>query len=96
MTTIEFATETSRITTRPAVATRMVNALANTYVAWKNRRAFYRLGEMSDAELADIGLTRADLHVAIDVPFGRDPTVMLRDIASDRVETIEDLACKVA
>lgn len=96
MTTIEFASETPRITSRPAVATRVVNAAVNFYRAWKNRRAFYRLGEMSDAELADIGLTRADLHVAIDVPFGRDPTAILREIASDRVETIEDFARKVA
>lgn len=96
MTAIEFATETSRITTRPAVATRVLNAVADTYRAWKNRRAFYRLGEMSDTELADIGLTRADLHVAIDVPFGRDPTAKLRAIASDRVDTIEDIARKVA
>ena len=95
MTTIEFATETSRITTRPAVATRVLNALVNSYRAWKNRRAFYRLGEMSDAELADIGLTRADLHVAA-VPFGRDPTAKLRAIASDRADTVEDLASKVA
>jgi len=96
MTTIEFASETPRITSRPAVAMRVVNTAANFYRAWKNRRAFYRLGEMSDAELADIGLTRADLHVAIDVPFGRDPTAILREIASDRVETIEDFARKVA
>ena len=96
MTTFDFATETPRITSRPAVATRVANTVSNVYRAWKNRRAFYRLGEMSDAELADIGLTRADLHVAIDVPFGRDPTVILRQIASDRVETIEDLARQVA
>ena len=96
MTTIDFATETSRITSRPAVATRVANALLNAFQAWKNRRAFYRLGEMSDAELADIGLTRGDLHVAIDLPFGRDPTVKLRSIVSDRVDTIEDLARKVA
>src|SRR5690242_13660526 len=96
MTTIEFASETPRITTRPAVATLVVNAIANSYRAWKNRRAFYRLGEMTDAELADIGLTRADLHVAIDVPFGRDPTVKLRAIASERADTIEDLARQVA
>ncbi|TGV63585.1 DUF1127 domain-containing protein, partial [Mesorhizobium sp. M2D.F.Ca.ET.160.01.1.1] len=82
MTTIDFATETSRITSRPSVAARVVNTAFNIYRAWKNRRAFYRLGEMSDAELADIGLTRADLHVAIDVPFGRDPTAILREIAS--------------
>ncbi|SFQ01297.1 Uncharacterized conserved protein YjiS, DUF1127 family [Mesorhizobium sp. NFR06] len=96
MTTIELASETSRITTRPAVATLVVNALANAYRAWKNRRAFYRLGEMSDAELADIGLTRADLHVAIDIPFGCDPTAKLRAIASERVDTIEDIARRVA
>ena len=96
MTTIDFATETSRITSRPAVATRVLNTVSNAYQAWKNRRAFYRLGEMSDADLADIGLTRADLHVAIDVPFGADPTVKLRSITSDRTTTIEDLARKVA
>ena len=96
MTTFDFATETSRITSRPAVATRVANALLNAFQAWKNRRAFYRLGEMSDSELADIGLTRADLHVAIDIPFGRDPTKILREIASDRVETIEHFARKVA
>jgi len=96
MTAIEFASETPRITTRPAVATRALDALANTYRAWKNRRAFYRLGEMSDAELADIGLTRADLHVAIDIPFGSDPTAKLRAIAVERADTIEDLARKVA
>lgn len=96
MTTFDFATETSRITSRPAVAMRVANGVSNVYRAWKNRRAFYRLGEMSDTELADIGLTRADLHVAIDVPFGSDPTVRLRSIAIERAETIEDLACKVA
>ena len=95
MTTIEFATETPRITTRPAVAMLVVNAIANSYRAWKNRRAFYRLGEMSDAELADIGLTRGDLHVAVAVPFGRDPTAKLRAIASERADTIEDLARQI-
>jgi uncharacterized protein YjiS (DUF1127 family) len=96
MTTFEFATETSRTASRPAVATRVANAAVNLYRAWKNRRAFYRLGEMSDAELADIGLTRGDLHVAIDVPFGRDPTVTLRALAADRAETVEEIARKVA
>ncbi|KQZ93226.1 hypothetical protein ASD64_19025 [Mesorhizobium sp. Root157] len=92
----DFAAEASRISTRPAVATRVAGALINFYKAWKNRRAFYRLGEMSDAELADIGLTRADLHVAIDTPFGTDPTAKLRAITSDRFETVEGLAREVA
>jgi uncharacterized protein YjiS (DUF1127 family) len=96
MTAYDFAAEASRISTRPAVATRVAYAFVNFYKAWKNRRAFYRLGEMSDAELADIGLTRADLYVAIDGPFGADPTAKLRAIAADRVETVEDFARKVA
>lgn len=49
MATFDFATETSRITSRPAIATRAANAISNVYRAWKNRRAFYRLGEMSDS-----------------------------------------------
>jgi uncharacterized protein YjiS (DUF1127 family) len=91
MTTYRFATEIPRAASRPALTTRVAETVANFYRAWKNRRAFYRLGEMSDAELADIGLTRSDLHVAIDVPFGRDPTVRLRCMAEDRAETIEDI-----
>ncbi|MHA6643907.1 DUF1127 domain-containing protein [Mesorhizobium sp. A623] len=36
------------------------------------------MSEMTDTELADIGLTRSDLHAAIDAPFGSDPTARLR------------------
>jgi uncharacterized protein YjiS (DUF1127 family) len=95
MSTCEFASDTSRITTRPAVAARVFNSIAAFFRAWKNRRAFYCLGDLSDAELADIGLTRSDLHVAIDIPFGGDPTVKLRSLASHRSATAADLARKV-
>lgn len=84
MSTFEVASSTPRITTRPAVAARIAGKVVAFVRAWKNRRAFYRLGEMTDVELADIGLTRADLHVAIDVPFGSDPTVKLRAITRNR------------
>lgn len=95
MSTYELAAETSRITTRPTVAVRALAGIVAFLRAWKNRRAFYRLGEMSDAELADIGLTRADLYVAIDVPFGSDPTVKLRTLASSRSSTAGALVRKV-
>jgi uncharacterized protein YjiS (DUF1127 family) len=79
----------------------VVRTAAALYRAWKNRRAFYRLGELSDAELADIGLTRTDLHVAVTAPFAADPTVRLRAIADERVGTaeagmIEDCARQVS
>jgi uncharacterized protein YjiS (DUF1127 family) len=52
--------------------------------ALKNRREIYRLGVMTDIELADIGLTRTDLHVAVRAPLGVDPTARLGSIASAR------------
>ena len=73
---------------RPATSTRVIRVAADLYRAWKNRRAFYRLGELSDAELADIGLTRTDLHVAVAAPFASDPTVRLRDIAGERARQV--------
>ena len=42
--------------------------------ALRNRREFYRLGQMSDLELADIGLRRGDLHAVSENPLTLDPT----------------------
>lgn len=81
-------------TFRPALA-RAAQVLATAYRAWKNRREIYRLGEMSDFELADIGLTRSDLHVAISSPFGTDPTTLLRNRVRERVLGLEEAARRV-
>ena len=88
---------------RPVVAgpvtgpvTGLVNAVGNFLRAWKNRREFYRLGEMSDAELSDIGLTRSDLTVAVDLPFGSDPTAHLGSLAEARLREVETMARQVA
>lgn len=42
-----------------------------------NRRLARKLDEMSDRELADIGLTRDDVRFGISMPFNADPTVEL-------------------
>ena len=84
MAAYDFACESPRITTRPAVATRVLAAAAGLWRARQNRRAFDRLGEMTDAELADIGLARADLSFAAALPFGADPTRGLSMIAAER------------
>ncbi|MBN9073785.1 MAG: DUF1127 domain-containing protein [Rhizobiales bacterium] len=92
MTTIEqshFAIHAAR----PAVSARVVNLVAKLYRTWQNRRAVYRLGELSDTELADIGLRRSDLYVAIQTPFGADPTERLGVIAEAR--SMEVLARQV-
>lgn len=95
MTTLDHSTPAIRSATRPALVTRAVNAVSTFYRAWKNRREFYHLGNMSDAELADIGLTRADLHVAVRSPFDFDPTAQLSALARARTEAGEDAARRV-
>jgi len=94
MTTFDHAAKTMQPAVRPVTAVRVVNWLSNLYRAFKNRREFYRMGELTDHELADIGLTRADLHVVVDLPFGVDPTARLGSIARSRA-TVEDLARRV-
>ena len=50
---------------------------------------------MSDAALADIGLTRADLGPASDLRFGEDPTVRLGIVAAERIRRTEALARQI-
>ncbi|MFZ1772702.1 MAG: DUF1127 domain-containing protein [Rhizobiaceae bacterium] len=63
---------------RASAALTLVAAVAKTVRAWKNRQQIYRLGEMSDQELSDIGLTRSDLYLASEVSLFEDPTARLR------------------
>lgn len=94
MTAYEFAAAPSSRIAR--AATRLLRVVADAWRAMKNRRAFYKLGELSDAELADIGLTRTDLHVAFDGPLGSDPTVRLRVIVHERIDAVEEYARRVS
>lgn len=84
MTTLDRTTLPMTGTTRPALAVRIVRNVVDIYRAWKNRRAVYQLGLLSEWELADIGLTRADLNVAWRLPLRLDPTVELGAIAEAR------------
>jgi uncharacterized protein YjiS (DUF1127 family) len=94
MTITTHAADAMHRPARPAV--RVVNVIRNVYTAWKNRRDFYRLGEMSDTQLADIGLARSDLNVVVDLRFGSDPTVYLGSIAEARRREIEACARQVS
>lgn len=97
MATIAHARQTVH-EARPAESSlaRVVNAGAKFLRAWKNRREFYHLGQMSDTELADIGLTRSDLTVAIDLPYGSDPTAHLGALAEARLREVEAMARQVS
>ena len=95
MTAFDHLSGASRFATRPNAAVRLVQVAFNLLKALKNRREFYRLGDMSDAELADIGLTRADLHVVHGHPIGTDPTATLSLIVRRRAEDEEAAARSV-
>ena len=43
----------------------------------RNRRLVVRLSELDDHMLADLGLTRRDVDVALTQPFPRDPSAEL-------------------
>lgn len=96
MTTIDYARSDPFSRTRPTVANRAADWLLNVFRALKNRRAFYQLGEMSDVELHDIGLTRSDLAVPVDIPFTSDPTAHLDRIARQRINRMEIAARQTA
>lgn len=81
MTTIDCRDTLHTESTLAALATRAVEKVAGLYRAWANRRALYSMGAMSDIELADIGLSRADLFTAREEPFHRDPTGRLGALA---------------
>jgi len=95
MTAFDHISGSSPFATRPNAVVRLVQVAFNFFKALKNRREFYRLGEMSDTELADIGLTRADLQVAHGHRIGADPTASLGVIARRRAEDQEALARSV-
>jgi uncharacterized protein YjiS (DUF1127 family) len=89
VTAFDHISGTSRFATRPNVVVRLVQVAFKLVKAFRNRREFHRLGELSDAELADIGLTRADLQIAYGRPLDTDPTAALSLIVQRRAEDAE-------
>ncbi|MCY0150233.1 MULTISPECIES: DUF1127 domain-containing protein [Hoeflea] len=51
------------------------------FFAMVNRRTARKIQEMPDWQLADIGLTRQDMHDVLSRPVGTDPLVELADRA---------------
>lgn len=68
-----------------AVTLRMVKTALGVFArALVHRRQALQLRELSDHQLADIGLTRSDLSVALHAPLGTDPTTRLSTLARER------------
>jgi uncharacterized protein YjiS (DUF1127 family) len=64
-----------------AVLPALVDAVQGAWRAWSNRRKLTSLTDFDDHLLADIGLTRDDVRVALDLPFAHDPSLELQRIA---------------
>ncbi len=58
-------------------------------VAIRGRRELLSLADLNDHMLADIGLTRSDLHDAYSEPLWRNPTTVLSRRASRRRAAFE-------
>lgn len=95
MSALDHCTEPMTATARPAVTARVVQTAARLLRAWRNRRQFRRLREMSEYELLDIGLTRSDLQAAYRAPLAADPTSELRLIAEARAAAREEAARRI-
>jgi uncharacterized protein YjiS (DUF1127 family) len=68
---------------------RTARALAELASALSHRYLTKGLQDLSDYELADIGLTRSELDQAFDLPLGVDPSRYLNDLArSSSMRTI--------
>lgn len=91
MTTVDHRSASITSAMRPALPLRAVAYISGLLRAWHNRQAFIRLGEMSDYELADIGLTRTDLQL----PWRIDPTAELAPLARTRIEAAARAATRV-
>lgn len=66
------------------VVARVANGTRNLLRWLSGRHAVDRLCDLSDHQLRDIGLTRADLAVVRRAPLGTDPTSRLGEIARER------------
>lgn len=86
MTALDHRTAAIAAETRTVAAvTRMADGLRALFRAISNRREVGNLAQLSDHHLADIGLTRTDLAVALRTPIDVDPTVRLDVMARERL-----------
>ena len=94
MAVLDHTSYTTTATLPAALVKRVARAAAGVWKGWSNRRQFRRLAEMSDWELADIGLQRSDLHDAWSSRAALDPTAYLTRTTHRRV-TLDDAARRI-
>lgn len=58
---------------------RIAGFAARAWRVLRNRHQAAKLNDLTDAQLADIGLTRGDVRTALAAPFFRDPSFALTE-----------------
>ena len=66
---------------RASLLATVIHAVARAWNVIQNRRETMKLFALSDSQLADIGLSRADVHRALQLPLFSDPSPTLNDWA---------------
>ncbi|HOV04774.1 MAG TPA: DUF1127 domain-containing protein [Hyphomicrobiales bacterium] len=61
-----------------ALFARVTRQVKNLWKNWHDRRALMALAEMPHRQLADLGVTRADLDAALLAPLNESPSTILR------------------
>ena len=88
MTTRETAHMNGFATTVLTGLAQIFRPIEKLVVARRNRKAALNLGEWNDYMLHDVGLTRADLYVALGHSPLHDPTAELGALADARVKQL--------
>jgi uncharacterized protein YjiS (DUF1127 family) len=84
ITSLGIATASPAIKALSALAGRIGRGLKELADRMKNRRDSFRLADLDDRMLADIGLHRSDLRDAYAGPLWRDPSELLARRAVER------------
>lgn len=87
--TVKLPAATGFAATMTQIATRAFNLAVKFFVARRNRAAILGLGDLDDAMLKDIGISRSDLHAVLRYSHLDDPSSALGDMAAARVRQQE-------
>jgi uncharacterized protein YjiS (DUF1127 family) len=77
-----------------AAVVALAGRLAALWQAIENRRQIGRLATLDDRYLADIGITRGDVHAALASSLSDNPSNQLRALAGERRRAAHDLRTK--
>ncbi len=74
-----------------AAVVALARRLASLWQAIENRRQIGRLATLDDRHLADIGITRGDVHAALASSLSDDPSDQLCALAGERRRAAHNL-----